>query len=122
MGLSQSQIRFAELTGKLINYIYSIPGYGVTFGEAYRTPEQAAIYAKEGKGIKESLHTERLAIDLNFFIRGFYQSNTSEYKPLGDYWKSLDPGCRWGRDFKSRPDGNHFEYRPVIPPVKVRQL
>jgi hypothetical protein len=36
-------------------------------------------------------------------------TDTAVYKPLGDYWKTLDPACCWGGDF-SKPDGNHFSY------------
>jgi len=119
MGIVQHQQKFAQLVGLLIKYVYEHEGWGITFGEAYRTPEQAAIYANSGAGILDSLHRQRLAIDLNYFINGVYKSNASEYLLLGEYWKSLDVNCRWGGDFKSRPDGNHFEYR--IPTNKPKE-
>jgi hypothetical protein len=119
MSLSQHQQKFAQLVGLLIQYVYEYSGWGITFGEAYRTPEQAAIYAESGAGILDSLHIQRLAIDLNFFIDGIYQSNTSNYLALGEYWKSLNANCRWGGDFKSRPDGNHFQYN--IPTNKPKE-
>ena len=106
MTLGQKQRRFSELLGKFLVWIYD-NGYEVTFGEAYRTPEQAALNAQKGSGISNSLHTKRLAVDLNLFIDGEYQTLSSAYKPLGDYWKSLDPEASWGGDFK-KPDGNHF--------------
>jgi hypothetical protein len=37
-----------------------------------------------------------------------YFQSTDAYKPLGDYWKSLDPLNCWGGDFKPKADGNHF--------------
>ncbi|EJH2582295.1 M15 family metallopeptidase, partial [Escherichia coli] len=80
-------------------------GYRLTFGEAYRTPEQAALNAKSGKGIRNSLHTLRLAVDFNLFINGKYQADTDTYRPLGEYWESI--GGTWGGRF-SRADGNHF--------------
>ncbi|HFP9512915.1 TPA: M15 family metallopeptidase, partial [Escherichia coli] len=80
-------------------------GYRLTFGEAYRTPEQAALNAKSGKGIRNSLHTLRLAVDFNLFINGKYQADTDAYRPLGEYWESI--GGTWGGRF-SRADGNHF--------------
>ncbi|EMV5777726.1 M15 family metallopeptidase, partial [Escherichia coli] len=73
--------------------------------EAYRTPEQAALNAKSGKGIRNSLHTLRLAVDFNLFINGKYQADTDAYRPLGEYWESI--GGTWGGRF-SRADGNHF--------------
>jgi hypothetical protein len=83
-------------------------GYELTFGEAERSQLQADENARTGAGIANSLHLLRLAIDLNLFIGGTYQTATVAYKPLGEYWKALNPLCRWGGDFKSRPDGNHF--------------
>ena len=108
MTLGEKQRRFTELVGRLIIWAYD-EGYELTFSEAYRTPEQAALNAKTGSGIANSLHTSRLAIDLNLFVNGEYAQGSEAYKPLGEYWKSLDPSCCWGGDF-SRPDGNHFSF------------
>ncbi|MCF4091851.1 M15 family metallopeptidase, partial [Escherichia coli] len=66
---------------------------------------QAALNAKSGKGIRNSLHTLRLAVDFNLFINGEYQADTDAYRPLGEYWESI--GGTWGGRF-SRADGNHF--------------
>ena len=106
MTLGEKQRRFTELVGRLIQWAYA-NGFELTFGETYRTPEQAALNAKTGAGISNSLHTKRLAADLNLFIDGVYQTATEAYKPLGEYWKTLDPEAAWGGDF-SKPDGNHF--------------
>ncbi len=108
MSLSERQQRFAVMVAKLVMHVQSLPGYAVTLGEAYRTPEQAALNAAKGIGIKDSLHCSRLAVDLNLFINGVYQSQTFAYKELGEFWKGL--GGTWGGDF-TRQDGNHFEYR-----------
>jgi len=102
--LSEKQIRFTQLIGQLIHYATSME-YGLTFAEAYRSPETAAIYAKQGKGIKNSLHTKRLAVDFNLFKDGKYLTDSKDYLLLGAYWESLDPLCRWGGRFN---DGNHF--------------
>lgn len=107
MTLGEKQRLFARYVGLLITYAYRM-GYELTFGDAYRTPEQAAANAAAGSGIVNSLHTKRLAVDLNLFIKGQYVTDSSAYKPLGDYWKQLDPMNRWGGDFAPRPDGNHF--------------
>lgn len=106
MTLGEKQRRFTELVARLISWAYD-EGYELTFGEAYRTPEQAALNAKTGAGISNSLHTQRLAVDLNLFINGVYQPKSEAYEPLGAYWKELDPDCRWGGDF-AKPDGDHF--------------
>lgn len=107
MKLSEKQQKFTVLVAKLVMWA-SQNDYRLTFGEAYRTPEQAALNAKSGKGISNSLHGKRLAVDLNLFIGGAYATRSEDYKALGDYWKSLDVDARWGGDFKTRPDGNHF--------------
>lgn len=107
MTLGEQQRLFVKLVGQLIGYAYE-NGYELTFGDAYRTPAQAAANAQSGSGISSSLHTQRLAIDLNAFKGGVYQADTEQYAELGAYWKSLHPLCRWGGDFNSRPDGNHF--------------
>jgi hypothetical protein len=107
--LRQKQSRFVRLTGLLIEYAYS-QGYELTFGEAYRTPEQAALNAKAGTGIANSLHTQRLAIDLMLFKDGRYLTDSADYGLLGEYWESLAQDCAWGGRFK-RPDGNHFSIR-----------
>jgi hypothetical protein len=105
--IGQHQRRFLPFVAKLIEWAYA-NGYELTAGELYRTPEQAALDAQHGSGIANSLHILRLAIDVNLFKDGVYLTDTTQYKPLGDFWKSLDPDCAWGGDFQSRPDGNHF--------------
>lgn len=105
--LREKQSLFVRMVGALIDYAYE-NGYELTFGEAYRTPEQAALNAKSGKGIFNSLHTQRLAIDLNLFKNGVYLPTSASHKPLGDYWKSLSPMCCWGGDFRPSADGNHY--------------
>ncbi|MCQ3894242.1 M15 family metallopeptidase [Klebsiella quasipneumoniae] len=105
MTLSEKQQLFTRLIAQLILWADE-KGYRLTFGEAYRTPEQAALNAKKGSGISNSLHTKRLAVDLNLFINGQYQTDSAAYLPLGEYWESL--GGSWGGRFKSRSDGNHF--------------
>ena len=108
MILSEKQCRFTECIGKLIAWSYE-NGYELTFGDAYRSPEQAAENAAAGTGIANSVHTIRLAVDFNLFKDGEYQGTSDAHRPLGDYWKSLDPDARWGGDFK-RQDGNHYSF------------
>lgn len=105
MTLSEKQQLFTVMIGNLIHWAEE-KGYRLTFGEAYRTPEQAALNAKNGSGISNSLHTKRLAVDFNLFINGQYMTRTEDYRPLGEFWESI--GGSWGGRFKSNPDGNHF--------------
>ena len=113
MTLGQKQRLFVRNIALLIQYAYG-EGYELTFAEAYRTPEQAALNAKKGTGISNSLHISRLAIDLNLFKDRRYLTKSSDHAPLGAFWKSVHKDNRWGGDF-SRPDGNHYSmsYRGI---------
>lgn len=104
MTLSEKQQKFALMVAALIQKANEL-GTPVTLGEAYRPPEVAQIYARDGRGIARSLHTSRLAIDLNLFRDGQYLSQTADYLPLGEWWESV--GGAWGGRF-AKADGNHF--------------
>jgi hypothetical protein len=107
MTLGEQQRLFMRLLPRLIDYAYA-NGFELTAGELYRTPEQAALNAKSGAGIAHSLHTQRLAIDVQLFKGGVYLDKSEDYQSLGEFWKRQHPLARWGGDFHSRPDGNHF--------------
>lgn len=109
MTLRQKQSLFVRLVAQLILKATEM-GYELTWGETYRTPEQAALNAKKGTGIKNSLHTQRLAVDFNLFKDGQFLDSSEAHRPLGEYWESLstpDYTCCWGGRF-SKPDGNHY--------------
>lgn len=110
MNLSMKQQIFAVNVAKLILHINEA-GFSCTFGEAWRTPEMAQIYAANGKGIKNSLHCIRLAVDLNLWKDGVYLTKTEAWKPFGEYWESLNQLNRWGGSFG---DGNHLEMREAL--------
>lgn len=107
MTLREKQSVFAVAVARLILHAES-QGYEVTLGEAWRSPEEAARLAKAGKGIAPSLHTVRLAIDLNLFKDGVYLSSTESHRPLGTWWEAQstsDVTFAWGGRFG---DGNHY--------------
>lgn len=104
MTLRQKQSLFASYVARLLLKAEEL-GYEVTFGETYRSPEEAARLAKLGKGIAASLHTQRLAIDLNLFRDGVYLSRSEDYRTLGEWWEMQHSSLRWGGRFN---DGNHF--------------
>lgn len=110
MTLRQQQSLFVQLVAKLIEFAYS-NGMELTFGECWRTQEQAQLNADKKIGTRNSLHTERLAIDLNLFVAGVFVDSSEGHRRLGEYWKSLHPRCRWGGDFR-KPDGNHYSFSP----------
>ena len=108
--MRKKQSIFILNVAKLIAWAFE-QGYELTVGEAYRTEEQQAIYLQNGKSkAQRSRHQDKLAIDLNLFIDGVYRTDKEAYKPLADYWKSLNvdnvAGYDWGWD------ANHFEMKP----------
>lgn len=107
MSLRELQSLHVRCVAKLIQWATD-QGYELTWSETYRTPEQALLNAQSGKGIVHSLHLLRLAVDLNLFRDGTLLKTVEDYRPLGTYWKTLDPLCRWGGDFVTRPDADHF--------------
>lgn len=123
MSLRKKQSVFALNVSRLIQYAYEI-GYEITFGEAYRTESQQYLYfegynlMKIGSELKlaktkpksktmNSKHRKKLAIDINLFKDGEYLTDKASFKPLAEYWKSLNPknncGYYWNWDY------NHFQ-------------
>ena len=107
MLLSEQQALFARDVARLILYINEA-GYACTFGEAWRHPMVAEYNAAVGAGIKNSLHCDKLAVDLNLFKNGSYLSGTKAHRQFGEFWESLDPLNKWGGRWD---DGNHYERR-----------
>jgi hypothetical protein len=109
MELWEKQAIFAQNAAKLLIEMHA-KGFNPTLSEAYRTPEQAALNAKDGKGISHSLHTERLAIDINLLDKdGKYLTDKDHYALFREFWLSLHPYNRFGGDFTHLVDSNHFE-------------
>lgn len=106
MTLREKQSMFVLNVARLIVWAYQ-RGYELTFGETIRSKEEAKANSLSGIGIINSLHIIGLAIDLNLFINDEWKKDTESFKPLGAYWKTLDPLNRWGGDFHN-PDANHF--------------
>jgi hypothetical protein len=102
--LREKQSRHVVYTGLLIAYAKTL-GYELTWGETLRSEEEAEEDAKQGKGISNSLHRIGLAVDLNLFKDGKWLKKGLDHKPLGLYWESLAPDCRWGGRWG---DGNHY--------------
>lgn len=116
--LLQKQQFFVVMVAKLIEEAVQ-RGYGVTFGEAWRSDEEAKLLEKEGRGITNSNHRLRLAIDLNLFSGGVLCVSVEDYRPLGVWWESQSitgfiEFC-WGGNFVDRhgspaPDADHFSF------------
>lgn len=108
MTLQQVQAEFLQHAALLITKAHDL-GLAPTAGELYRTPEQQLLYLKAGKTkTANSLHTQRLAIDLNFFKNGKLTYDKAELAPLGAFWESLHPLNSWGGNGKTLVDTPHF--------------
>lgn len=110
MSLVEQQQLFVTLVARLIDFA-TRQGFALSFGECFRTQEQAEWNAARGLGIANSLHQSRLAID--FIVRRLDDATDTilttvdQIRPLGDYWCSLHALCRWGGNF-AKPDVAHF--------------
>ena len=103
--LGQKQRMFTLMVSELIQYAYD-NGFEITLGDAYRDPRvHGAVGVKRSYSSANSVHKERLAIDLNLFKNGEYLTTTEDHRQFGKFWESL--GGSWGGRFSS-PDGNHY--------------
>lgn len=111
--LVRKQIIFCRYVAILFD---EFPDFCFQIGEAWRSPETCELYAKQGKGIVNSCHTLRLAIDLNLWVNEKLSDRREDYQTVGHYWKELPQlypdaiaveTC-WGGDFKSLCDIYHF--------------
>ncbi len=108
MSLNKKQVRFTATLGRFLVWCAD-NGFEVIGAELYRTPEQAEIYARQGKGIKKSVHRKKLAIDLFRLKDGTITWDTEDYRTMGEKWKTMDPDARWGGDMRRR-DAVHFSF------------
>ena len=129
--MTQEQWKFLQDIGKLIDFA-AANNYTLTEAEGLRTPAQAWMNSLPagskieatapdgttyeysdtvgGKGISHSLHLRGLAFDMNLILpTGGLAQTVEDYRPLGEFWESLDPINRWGGHFSTRPDADHFE-------------
>lgn len=109
MTLIEKQQKFTYLISKF-NLALIDQGYGVSLGEGWRSPETCELYAKDGRGISNSLHIDRLAIDLILRKDGVLIKTYYDYLPAGLLWEAAstqDYVCAWGGRFL-RQDVYHF--------------
>ena len=111
MTLGEARRRWSYLfCEKLLPKVKELTGYDYAVDE---TTNHSGTGHRPG-----SLHYDGCAGDLLLYDKdGVYLKKTEVFKPLGDYWKTLDPDCRWGGDFKDdqghpAPDGDHFSFAP----------
>ena len=128
MSLINKQADFLKDMAKLINYAFE-QGYLITGGELFRPYDMQLLYFY-GKNVKEnngsleivegkkrswtmsSKHLQRLAIDLNVFIKKgnnwHLTYKVKDIQKLGDFWESLNTKNKWGGNWKT-PDTPHFQ-------------
>jgi len=114
MTLKEKRVLFTKNIARLITFVnfnLADKGYECAIDYCKRLKYEQDILV--GNGLSKthnSKHLEGLAADIIMYIHGVYQEDTSAYKILGDYWKSLDKNNVWGGDWKDFKDGNHFQY------------
>ena len=112
--ISEQAAFLLDLT-KLIHKATEL-GFVVTAGELFRTPEQQQIYVKTGRSkTMNSLHLQRRAVDLNFFVDGKLTYDKATLAPLGAFWESLHPLNSWGGNGVKLVDTPHFSRGMVKP-------
>jgi hypothetical protein len=132
--LADAQHQFTRALPSLFAYAWHVLGAEVALGEAWRSNEQAELNALGAAGrervaqlvaaefpelakrirdngphdgIRESLHGDRLALDLVLRTHGV-EVPAAAYTPLGRYWTAQGPDFAWGGDFG---DPGHFSRR-----------
>lgn len=109
MTLKEKRIMFSKLICQQVLDMF-MAGYEVSFDQIKRSYLEADMNASKGIGIRNSLHLDALAADLNLYKDGSYLDTTEAHKQFGVMWKARHPYCKWGGDIKSRPDGNHYSF------------
>lgn len=116
MTLGQRQELFAKFVHQLLAAAWQM-GYQVRLGEVQRPIEMQELYVKQGRSkTMNSQHIKKLAIDLVLLKDGKICTH-EQIIPLGKWWESLDPACRWGGSWRgliesgksSFVDAPHFE-------------
>jgi hypothetical protein len=107
MTLSEQRCLFTSMLPRLIDRAREL-GFDCAGDQLKRTQAEADANAASGAGISNSLHLLGLALDLLLYRDGIYIKDSEQYRPLGEYWKSLHALNCWGGDFLAKPDGNHF--------------
>jgi len=105
MKLGAKQELFMRLLPRLIDKAHEL-GFEIRGGDLERNQAVFGIMGiKNGYGHKNSCHKLKLAIDLNLFLDGKWQTETEQHEELGEWWESQHELCRWGGRFN---DGNHY--------------
>ena len=112
LSLGDKQRVFGQLLPRLLGKAQELYPGGVVLGEAERSQAAADWNAAHGKGIKNSLHRLRLAVDIHLFKKvdniWAYLTTEEAHRELGEWWEQQSGEgytCCWGGRFG---DGNHY--------------
>lgn len=107
MNLMARQKRFSWMLMELLQWAYA-NGYEIRGGDWWRSTDTLAcpnckmafsyqdlLFFNKRSKVKYGDHNDRCATDLLLSING-QESAPAEYRPLGEYWESLDPNAEWG--------------------------
>lgn len=108
MSLNAKQVEFTRHMAEFQVWAFD-NGFQLIEAESFRPHWVAEEYARRGKGIKNSVHTKKLARDLFLVVDGRVTWDADAYAPLGEEWKRRHPLARWGGDFRNR-DAVHFSF------------
>lgn len=105
MTLGAKQELFARLLPFLLFRALQL-GYQIRICEVLRTREQAQRNAENGTGIANSLHCDKLAVDILLTRDGaiIWDGEDAAYQELHDFWDSLHELTAE----RIRGDGGHF--------------
>ena len=107
--VAEKQRLFGRLLPRLLDKAQELHPGGVVVGEVERSNAAAKWNAEHGKGISNSLHLIRLAVDIHLFDdvdeEWHYLPTNESHRTLGEWWEQQHELCRWGGRFG---DGNHY--------------
>jgi len=94
-------------------------GFDAMVWETYRSRGRAAQLADAGRGVKDSMHTLGLAVDI--------VSESKKWGPGEDFWAALGEEAEalsltWGGRWPTRPDKPHVQAIPVSAQGNARKL
>lgn len=109
--LVDAQWEFLKDVASLIQFIES-EGDMASGGELQRTTYQQTEYIRTGRSkTMNSLHLNKLAIDLAIFHDDVWLQDVASLKKYGAFWEGLHQDNEWGGDWVSFPDLPHFQRR-----------
>jgi hypothetical protein len=106
MTLKEARILFTTLKAEHVLWINRSAGLGlgtrVAEGEGM---DRITERDPTSDHMRTSLHHIGLAVDLDMYVNGEYQTTTEAHDASGRMWELRHPLCRWGGRFG---DGNHY--------------